>query len=156
MRGGLAQKGSVIAVCVSQKKGIPKTEINSAVVLEDHGLEGDAYAGPRRRQVSLLSQEQIDSMKGKGLDVVPGSFAENLTTQGLDLDAVAAGDQLTVGDAVLLKVTQIGKECHTRCAIYHRIGDCIMPQHGIFARVRRGGVVRKGDSVLLVGGESAE
>jgi MOSC domain-containing protein YiiM len=150
-----APAGSIVAVCVSKKKGVPKTEVQSAVVLEDYGLDGDAHGGPWHRQISLLSQELIDSMKGKGLDVGPGSFAENLTTQGLDLDAVAIGDHISVGDSVLLEVTQIGKECHTRCAIYHRIGECIMPGHGIFARVKRGGLVRKGDAVAVIRGNGA-
>jgi len=144
-------RGSIVAVCVSKKKGIPKSEVQSSLVLDGYGLEGDAHGGPWHRQVSLLSLEQIQSMKERGFEVGPGSFAENLTTVGVDLDAVAPGDFISVGDSVVLEVTQIGKECHTRCAIYHRIGDCIMPSHGIFARVKRGGLVRKGDAVTLLG-----
>ncbi|MGC9029808.1 MAG: MOSC domain-containing protein [Desulfomonilaceae bacterium] len=149
-------KGTVVAVCVSKKKGTPKTEVASAVILEGYGLEGDAHGGPWHRQVSLLSVEQISAMKDRGLEVGPGSFAENLTTEGVDLDAVSLGDLIAVGDSALLEVAQIGKECHTRCAIYHRIGDCIMPSHGIFARVKRGGVVRKGDAVEVVRGRGTE
>ncbi len=143
-------KGVIAAVCVSKKKGTPKTEVESALVLEDYGLEQDAHAGPWHRQVSLLAMEQVQSMKERGFEVVPGSFAENLTTQGVDLGAVVPGDLVCVGDTVLLEITQIGKECHTRCAIYNRLGECIMPNQGIFARVKRGGMVRKGDSVAVL------
>lgn len=144
------EKGFIVAVCVSTKKGIPKTEVESAMVLEDYGLEGDAHAGPWHRQVSLLSIEQIESAKNRGIEVGPGSFAENLTTVGVDLGAVTPGDMIAIGDSVVLEITQIGKECHTRCAIYHRIGDCIMPSQGIFARVKSGGAVHKGDAVRLL------
>ncbi len=149
-------QGTVVAVCVSKKKGTPKTEVPSARILEGYGVEDDAHGGPWHRQVSLLSVEQIRTMKERGLEVGPGSFAENITTEGIDLDAVTPGDLISVGDSALLEITQIGKECHTRCAIYHRIGDCIMPSHGIFARVKRGGLVRKGDVVEVVRERGAE
>jgi MOSC domain-containing protein YiiM len=100
--------------------------------------------------VSLLSVEQISVMKEKGLEVAPGSFAENLTTEGFDLGSVKVGDRLRVGANIVLEVTQIGKECHTRCAIYHKIGECIMPEQGVFAKVIKGGSVIKGDSVDLL------
>jgi len=143
--------GRIETICIGREKGGKKTAVPSARLIANHGLEGDAHGGPWHRQVSLLSLEQIQSMKERGFEVGPGSFAENLTTVGVDLDVVAPGDFISVGDSVVLEVTQIGKECHTRCAIYHRIGDCIMPSHGIFARVKRGGLVRKGDAVTLLG-----
>lgn len=142
--------GTIIAVCTSTKKGIPKKDVGSGFLEEGFGLKGDAHGGDWHRQISLLSIEQIGTMKNKGLDVEPGSFAENLTTSGFDLGAVKVGDRLRIGDQVILEVTQIGKECHTRCAIYNKIGDCIMPEQGVFARIVSGGEVKKGDSIDLV------
>lgn len=139
--------GTVIAVCTSKKKGTPKADVGAGVLEEGFGLKGDAHGGDWHRQVSLLAIEQIDTMKNKGLDVKPGSFAENLTTQGFDLGAVRVGDRLKVGDSVVLEVTQIGKECHTRCAIFNKVGECIMPEQGVFAKVVTGGEVRTGDSI---------
>jgi MOSC domain-containing protein YiiM len=139
--------GTITAVCTSKKKGIPKTDVGSGFMAEGFGLRGDAHGGDWHRQVSLLSVEQIATMKAKGLDVGPGAFAENLTTIGFDLAAVKVGDRLKVGESVILEITQIGKECHTRCAIYHKIGDCIMPEQGVFARIVTGGEVKTGDSI---------
>ncbi|MFZ5865684.1 MAG: MOSC domain-containing protein [Thermodesulfobacteriota bacterium] len=139
--------GKIIAVCKSKKKGIPKADERSGSLVVGFGLEGDAHGGDWHRQVSLLSIEQIDTMRQKGLDVKPGSFAENLTTEGFDLDVAKVGDRLRVGDSALLEVTQIGKECHTRCAIYNKVGECIMPERGVFARVLKGGEVKSGDSI---------
>ena len=143
--------GTIIAVCTSVKKGTPKAEVESAVVEKGFGLKGDAHGGDWHRQISLLSMEQIEKMKEKGFDVKPGSFAENLTTRGFDLGAVKIGDRLKIGETVLLEVTQIGKECHSRCAIYHQVGDCIMPKKGVFARVLTGGRIRRGDSIRILG-----
>jgi MOSC domain-containing protein YiiM len=140
-------EGKIIAVCASKHKGTPKAEVGSGILEVGYGLKGDAHGGDWHRQVSLLAIEQIDTMKGKGFDVKPGSFAENLTTEGFDLEAVKVGDRLKVGDTAILEITQIGKECHTRCAVYHRIGDCIMPKLGIFAVVITGGEVKTGDFV---------
>ena len=138
--------GKVIAVCISTNKGERKTPVAAVELREEHGIVGDAHAGPWHRQVSLLARESIDKMRVLGLDVTTGDFAENLTTEGVDLLALPIGTRLSVG-AAELEVTQIGKECHTRCAIYHQAGDCVMPKEGIFARVLRGGIVRPGDEV---------
>jgi MOSC domain-containing protein YiiM len=147
--------GTVVAVCISERKGERKTPVASGELRPEHGIVGDAHAGDWHRQVSLLAQESIDKMRRMGLDVHAGDFAENITTRGIDLPALPVGSRLTVG-ATLLEVTQIGKECHTRCAIYHQAGDCVMPREGIFARVIRGGTVRAGDSVNLEDGPGVE
>ena len=143
------------AVCVSPEKGTRKRNVDRGVLVLGHGLEGDAHAGDWHRQVSLLAIESIDKMRAKGLDVGPGDFAENLTTRGLDLPSLPIGSLLAVGGQSpppLLEVTQIGKECHTRCAIFYQAGDCVMPREGIFARVIRGGPVAVGDPIRgLVG-----
>lgn len=139
---------AVVAVCISENKGERKTPVASVELRENHGIVGDAHAGEWHRQVSLLASESIEKMRKMGLDVDSGDFAENITTQGIDLPALPVGTRLAVGEA-LLEVTQIGKECHTRCAIYHQAGDCVMPKEGIFARVIIGGVVRPGDAIGL-------
>ena len=139
-------QGKVVAVCISSSKGERKTPVAAVELRAEHGIVGDAHAGPWHRQVSLLARESIDKMRALGLDVTTGDFAENLTTEGVDLLALPIGTRLSVGEAEL-EVTQIGKECHTRCAIYHQAGDCVMPKEGIFARVLRGGIVRPGDEV---------
>jgi len=139
--------GKVIAVCLSTSKGERKTPVAAVELREEHGIVGDAHAGSWHRQVSLLAKESIDKMRALGLDVTTGDFAENLTTEGVDLLALPIGTRLSVGEAEL-EVTQIGKECHTRCAIYYQAGDCVMPKEGIFARVLRGGTVRPGDVVV--------
>lgn len=117
----------------------------------DHGLEGDAHARNWHRQVSLLALESIDKMVSMGLKVGPGDFAENLTTLGIDLLSLPIGTRLKVGHDVVLEVTQIGKECHTRCAIYRQAGDCVMPKEGIFAKVIQSGPVGVGDEILIEG-----
>ena len=142
-------KSKVIAVCISVNKGERKTPVESVELRENHGIVGDAHAGEWHRQVSLLAKESIDKMRGMGLDVDNGDFAENITTEGIDLPALPVGSRMTVGET-LLEVTQIGKECHTRCAIYHQAGDCVMPKEGIFAKVLRGGMVRPGDAIELL------
>ncbi len=141
----------VIAVCISENKGERKTPVASVELRENHGIVGDAHAGEWHRQVSLLAAESIEKMRKMGLDVDSGDFAENITTEGIDLPALPVGTRLTVGET-LLEVTQIGKECHTRCAIYHQAGDCVMPKEGIFARVITGGVVKPGDPIAVVRG----
>ena len=120
--------------------------------MENYGLKDDAHAGDWHRQVSLLAMESIDKIRAKGLDVEPGDFAENITTLGIDLVHLPIGTRLNVGDEVLMEVTQIGKECHTKCAIYHQVGDCVMPREGIFAKVLKGGTVKKGDPITVVDG----
>jgi MOSC domain-containing protein YiiM len=141
-------EGRIIALSVSDQKGVPKKNVPEVELLRDHGIAGDAHAGPWHRQVSLLALESIETMRCKGADVGPGAFAENITTQGLDLTSLQIGDHVFVGDADL-EVTQIGKECHDRCAIFEAVGDCVMPREGIFARVVAGGRVRVGDVVSI-------
>jgi MOSC domain-containing protein YiiM len=138
--------GRVLAVSVSAEKGVPKTNVGQVRLIENWGIEGDAHAGDWHRQVSLLSIESIATIRALGLEVQPGDFAENITTQDVDLAAVRVGDRLMVGECVL-EITQIGKVCHARCSIYARVGDCVMPREGLFARVVRGGMVRAGDAV---------
>ena len=139
----------VKAVCISENKGERKTPVESVQLREDHGIVGDAHAGDWHRQVSLLASESIDKMRALGLDVDSGDFAENITTTGIDLVSLPIGTRLQIGGA-LLEVTQIGKECHNRCAIYYQAGDCVMPKEGIFAKVITGGIIRSGDEVLTV------
>ena len=138
----------VKAVCISENKGERKKPVEAVELRENHGIVGDAHAGEWHRQVSLLAMESIEKMQRMGLNVDTGDFAENITTSGVDLPSLPVGTRLTVGET-LLEVTQIGKECHTRCAIYHQAGDCVMPKEGIFARVLRGGTVRPGDAVSI-------
>ncbi len=138
----------VIAVCTSANKGERKTPVDQVVLRENHGIIGDAHAGDWHRQVSLLAQESIEKMQRMGLSVSAGDFAENITTQGIDLPALPIGTRLTIGET-LLEVTQIGKECHTRCAIYEQAGDCVMPKEGIFVKVLRGGSIEPGDQIAL-------
>lgn len=133
----------VVAVCISEQKGQRKTPVAAVELKENHGIAGDAHAGEWHRQVSLLATESIAKMRALGLDVDSGDFAENITTRGLDLVALPIGTRLAVGDAII-EVTQIGKECHSRCAIYYQAGDCVMPKEGIFARVIKGGTVSAG------------
>jgi MOSC domain-containing protein YiiM len=143
-------KGKVVAVCLSAHKGERKTSVAGVELRENHGIVGDAHAGEWHRQVSLLAQESIEKMQRLGLAVAAGDFAENITTSGLEICSLSIGTRLAVGPT-LLEVTQIGKECHTRCAIYHQAGDCVMPKEGIFAKVLRGGTVRAGDGIRILG-----
>ncbi len=139
----------VVAVCISENKGERKTPVEAVELRENHGIMGDAHAGEWHRQVSLLASESIDKMRALGLDVDSGDFAENITTSGIELVSLPVGSHLQVGKT-LLEVTQIGKECHTRCAIFYQAGDCVMPKEGIFARVITGGSVKPGDVILSV------
>ena len=141
----------IVAVCTSKEKGERKTDVGQAELQEGFGLVGDAHGGDWHRQVSLLAIESIDKMRAAGLDVGPGDFAENLTTQGVNLYVLPVGTRLRVGDSVLLEMTQIGKECHDRCAIYHQAGDCVMPREGVFATVVSGGLVKSGDRLEVLG-----
>lgn len=142
----------IIAVCKSEKKGTRKEDITKGFLREDYGLLGDAHAGcSTHRQVSLLAIESIEKMGNLGLNVHPGDFAENLTIEGLELVSLAAGTRISIGEDVLLEITQIGKECHSGCAIYQQIGKCIMPKEGVFSRIIRGGFVRTGDSMRVIG-----
>jgi len=142
--------GELLAVCVADKKGRMKTVVEEGRLVAGHGLEGDAHAGDWHRQVSLLADESAERMREKGLKVGPGSFAENLTTRGIDVPRLEIGQRVRVGRTALLEITQIGKECHSRCAIYHQAGDCVMPREGVFAKVIEGGTIRAGDRILLL------
>ncbi|MDX9871306.1 MAG: molybdopterin-binding protein [Clostridia bacterium] len=140
---------SILKISTSKNKGERKTNAPSATLLQALGLEGDAHAGFAHRQVSLLAMESIEKMRQKGLDVHPGDFAENLTTLGIDLVSLPIGARLKAGKDAYLRVTQIGKECHNRCAIYYQAGDCVMPREGIFTEVLRGGRLEEGDSLEI-------
>ena len=147
-------QATVVAVNISLNKGEQKVPVAGVELREGHGIVGDAHAGDWHRQISLLAEESIDKMRRLGLDVDPGAFAENITTRGLDLVALPIGTRLFLG-AALVEVTQIGKECHNRCAIYHQAGDCVMPKEGIFARVLRGGPLAAGAVVSVQDAEGS-
>ena len=136
----------IISVNISKEKGTVKQPVDQ-IEITDSGVANDAHAGDWHRQVSLLAIESIDKMRAAGLDVGPGDFAENLTTQGVNLYTLPVGTRLRVGVSVLLEMTQIGKECHDRCAIYHQAGDCVMPKEGVFARVLKSGRIACGDEI---------
>ncbi len=136
----------IVAVCISEKKGERKTPVSRVELLPEHGIDGDAHAGKWHRQVSLLAKESIEKMQRLGLEVDAGDFAENITTRGIDLVNLPIGSRLQLGRS-LVEVTQIGKECHNRCAIYHQAGDCVMPKEGIFVKVLQGGEVKPGDLI---------
>jgi len=142
--------GYIVAVCSSPKKGMRKKNIGTGKLFAEHGLEGDAHAGPWHRQVSLLALESVQKMRDAGLDVNPGDFAENITTVGIDLVSLPIGTKIAIGSEAMGEVTQIGKECHTRCAIYNQAGDCVMPREGIFIKVLNSGLVKVGDEVKAI------
>jgi MOSC domain-containing protein YiiM len=140
----------IFAISVSDQMGVRKENVPKAIIEEDHGIVNDAHAGRWHRQVSLLAKESIERMLAKGLEVSPGDFAENITTEGVDLISLPVGQKLRLGSQALVEVTQKGKECHDRCAIYYQAGECVMPREGIFVKVLRGGVIHTGDSISLV------
>ncbi|HEX2865517.1 MAG TPA: MOSC domain-containing protein [Ignavibacteriales bacterium] len=147
------EKGRIVAISTSKKKGVPKTNVTKAKLVENFGIEGDAHAGAWHRQVSLLALESIEKMKLLGLSKLkPGIFAENLTTEFLILPVLKIGTRIKVGLEAELEITQIGKECHSHCAIYNKAGDCIMPKEGIFARVIKSGEIFPGDEVVILNG----
>ena len=139
----------IVSIAMSKKKGTPKVQVEKASLLENHGLEGDAHAGPWHRQVSFLAAESIEQTRKKGLDVGFGDFAENIATSGIDWQDIPVGTRVNLGDSALVEITQKGKECHNKCAIYYLAGDCIMPREGIFGRVLKGGEVRCGEPVRI-------
>ncbi len=142
--------GTVRSVCISKRKGTRKKPVEGSVTVRpDWGIIEDAHAGDWHRQVSLLAWESIEKAQGMGLDVAEGDFAENVTTEGLNLLALPMGTQVAIGDEVLLELTQVGKVCHTRCAIYHLAGDCIFPREGIFFAVLKGGKIQAGDHIQV-------
>jgi MOSC domain-containing protein YiiM len=144
-------KGKILSVNISPKKGEKKQNINSGLFIENHGLKDDGHAEPGIRQVSLLAKESIEKIRNKGLDVQYGDFAENLTTEGIDLPSLSIGTRLKIGYKVLMEVTQIGKVCHEPCNIFYTVGDCVMPREGIFAKVLHGGEIKINDMIKIVG-----
>lgn len=140
--------GTVKAVCISSVKGIQKSEVDSVEFSAGWGIKDDAHAGDWHRQVSLLPYEKIEDFKARGADVSNGSFGENIIVEGFDLKSLPVGTRFCSGN-VVLELTQIGKECHARCAIYHKMGDCIMPREGAFCKVLQGGTIRPGDEIVL-------
>ena len=140
----------IISIATSKKKGTRKTTVESVLVKKDYGIEGEAHSGPWHRQVSFLASESIQQAKDRGLNVTFGDFAENFATEGIDWKKMPIGTRLKLGESTLVEVTQIGKECHNKCAIYYQAGDCIMPREGIFARVLEGGEVNRGDTVQVL------
>ena len=140
----------VISVNISDKKGVRKKPVEEVTLLTDYGIEGDAHASSEwHRQVSLLAMESISIMKYLGFDVVAGDFAENITTEGINLIKLPVGTKLFIGKDVEVEVTQIGKKCHTKCAIYYQAGDCVMPKEGIFVKVTNGGRIKAGDIISV-------
>ncbi len=140
----------IIAVCKSEKKGTKKKDIGEGLLRADFGLVGDAHADCcTHRQISLLAVESIEKMRALGIELNPGDFAENLTTKDIDLVSLPIGTSMSIGEQVVLEITQIGKECHTGCTIRRQVGKCIMPEEGVFARVTRGGTIRAGDQIKV-------
>lgn len=143
--------GKVVSINISEKKGVRKKPVDEAIINENSGIEGDAHASSKwHRQVSLLALESIKKMQAMGLDVKPGDFAENITTEGVDLLSLPLGTKLKVGCEVTGEVSQIGKECHNRCAIYYQAGDCVMPKEGIFIKILKGGSIKVGDNIEVL------
>ncbi len=142
--------GKVVAVCISEKKGTQKRDVGTCRLIEHFGLDGDAHAGKWHRQVSLLARESADIMREKGLPIKDGDFGENIVTDGVELKSLPIGTFLKIGNGILLRVTQIGKLCHDRCAIYYKAGDCIMPREGIFAEILKGGTIKVGDEITIL------
>ena len=138
--------GKVLAVCISEKKGTQKKEVPEIRLIPDYGIEGDAHAGNWHRQVSLLAFEKIEEFRARGAEVDFGAFGENMIVEGFDLSKIPVGTRFRIGE-VILEMTQIGKECHLHCAIFHKMGDCIMPREGVFTKVLHGGIVQPGDTI---------
>lgn len=143
-------KGRILAISVSKRKGMPKSNVASVRLIKDYGIENDVHAGKWHRQVSFLAIESIQRMRDKGLPKLrPGAFAENITTEFLDLPLLKIGSIVKIGSEAELEITQIGKECHAKCAIYYKVGDCVMPTEGIFGIVKKGGIISNGDDVII-------
>jgi MOSC domain-containing protein YiiM len=143
-------EGKVISINISDKKGVRKKPVEEAVIKTNSGIENDAHASSLwHRQVSLLALESIRKMQAMGLKVGPGDFAENITTEGIDLLKLPVGTKLIIGSGIEVEVSQIGKKCHTRCEIYNQAGDCIMPKEGIFVKVLTGGKIKEGDTITV-------
>ena len=144
----------IVSIALSKNKGTRKQCVDSAELVKEHGLLGDAHAGDWHRQVSFLSAESIDEARRRGLEVSFGDFAENIATTGIEWISVPVGTRFQIGRSALVEITQIGKECHNKCAIYYKAGDCIMPREGVFARVLHGGEIRTGDELMRVDSSS--
>lgn len=143
--------GRVLAISVSKKKGIPKSNIETASLIENYGIDGDAHAGKWHRQVSFLAVESIEKMRNAGLpDIRPGAFAENITTEFINVPELKIGTRVQIGSDAELEITQIGKECHSHCAIFYTVGDCVMPREGIFAKVIKSGEIKINDSINVI------
>jgi MOSC domain-containing protein YiiM len=143
-------KGKIVSINVSDRKGITKKPVKEAIMEKNFGIRGDAHASSKwHRQVSLLAIESIRKMQERGLKVNPGDFAENITTEGIDLPKLPVGTKMRIGDDIEVEISQIGKKCHTKCEIYNKTGDCIMPKEGIFVKVLRGGRIREDDEIIV-------
>ena len=145
-----AIRGRIKAISVSKEKGTKKVNVPEAELRADFGIIGDAHAANWHRQISLLAAESIDKMTAKGAKVSPGDFAENITTEGLNLHELPVGSKLKLGQSVELEITQFGKKCHSRCEIFEQVGDCIMPREGVFARVTRAGAISVGGVIEVI------
>ena len=145
----------IISISTSRKKGTRKNIVKEARLIPGHGVEGDAHAGPWHRQVSFLASESIQKARERGINVTFGDFAENIATSGIDWQSVQVGTRFQLGNSAVVEITQIGKTCHGKCAIYYQAGDCIMPREGVFARVLKGGLIRCGDKILDLPSECA-
>ena len=147
--------GKIVAICISKKKGIQKKDIKRCKLIENHGLEGDAHAGSWHRQISLLSKEARLVMENKGVKLNDGDFGENRLTEGIDFAKIKVGNKLRLGKDALVRIAQIGKECHDRCNIYYQVGDCIMPREGIFAEVLKSGEIKIDDDIEFLNDKSS-
>lgn len=144
-------KGKIVSINISDKKGVRKKPVKEVIIKTDFGIEGDAHASSKwHRQVSLLALESIKKMQALGLKVNPGDFAENITTEGIDLLKLPVGTKMTIGKNIEIEVSQIGKKCHARCEIYNQAGDCVMPKEGIFVKVLKGGKIKQGDEITVI------
>jgi MOSC domain-containing protein YiiM len=146
--------GKIVAICISKKKGVQKEDVKQCKLIENHGLEGDAHAGTWHRQISLLSKEARLVMENKGAKLDAGDFGENVLTEGVNFANIKVGNKLRLGKDALVRITQIGKECHDRCHIYYQVGDCIMPREGIFAEVLKGGIIKINDDIEFLNDKS--
>ena len=146
----------IVSIAISRKKGTRKEPVTEAHLIKEFGIQGDAHAGPWHRQVSFLAAESIGQARARGLSVDFGDFAENIATKGVDWLALPVGTCLKLGDSVEVEITQIGKVCHKKCAIFYQAGDCIMPREGIFARVLAGGTIRVDDAIEVIGSRTQE
>ena len=141
--------GKITGICISEKRGVQKHFIEEANIIADWGIEGDAHGGKWHRQISLLSYDKIEAFRARGAEVEDGAFGENVIVQGIDFRNLPVGTRLKCND-VLLEMTQIGKECHSGCAIFKKMGECIMPKQGVFTKVLHGGVIHPGDELVIL------